>query len=430
MTRRWRALSTIMFAGLALIGSATLQQAQSNILAQWVQLGPDGTSTARAITDDACPSVSFDGIAVPMSVRSEPAQKFGNAPTAQFTVRGCEVAVPAGAIAATLDGKPLPLARPNPQRIVMFGDSGCRLVTGGAVQACNDPNSWPFAKIAAEAAAARPDLVIHVGDYEYREGPCPPGNNGCAGSPWGYGWDAWNADFFEPAAPLFAAAPWIMVRGNHEDCNRAGEGWFRFLDRLPLEPACRDLTGDFVVRLGNFGVVVVDGAKAADPKGDPSELVALLRRQFAEILDKIPDNAWLTAHRPFNAMLATPGGAPSNIISNKVLQLALGPDVPASVRMIVSGHIHFFQAVDFGGVRPPQLVVGTGGDKLDRMPPVSVVGADINGRTVVNSATYSGFGYMVWDRLTNDIWAGTLFDVDGKPINHCRLADRLLSCGS
>jgi hypothetical protein len=45
---------------------------------------------------------------------------------------------------------------------------------------------------------------------------------------------------------------------------------------------------------------------------------------------------------------------------NKLLRLALGADMPAGVRMIVSGHIHFFQAVDFGGVRPPQLVVGTG----------------------------------------------------------------------
>jgi hypothetical protein len=32
-----------------------------------------------------------------------------------------------------------------------------------------------------------------------------------------------------------------------------------------------------------------------------------------------------------------------------------------------------------------------------------VVGADINGHKVVDSATYSGFGYMVWDRLDSDI---------------------------
>ena len=97
--------------------------------------------------------------------------------------------------------------------------------------------------------------------------------------------------------------------------------------------------------------------------------------------------------------------------------------------MIVSGHIHSFQAVDFGGIRPPQLVVGTGGDTLEQMPPMSVTGTDVNGGKVVNFATYSGFGYMVWDHLDN-IWVGTLFDVDGKIITHCRLADRSLNCGS
>ena len=97
----------------------------------------------------------------------------------------------------------------------------------------------------------RPDLVIHVGDYHYRENACPAGNAGCAGSPWGYGWDAWEADVFAPARRLFAAAPWIVVRGNHESCNRAGQGWWRFLDPRPLAPhqdcnvAADDGIGDY-----------------------------------------------------------------------------------------------------------------------------------------------------------------------------------------
>ena len=69
---------------------------------------------------------------------------------------------------------------------------------------------------------------------------------GCAGSPWGYGWDAWDADLFTPARPLLAAAPWIVVRGNHESCNRAGQGWWRFLDPRPLVPGrdCNDPAND------------------------------------------------------------------------------------------------------------------------------------------------------------------------------------------
>jgi hypothetical protein len=429
MRQPWRAVNAIIFAAVTLLSAAASQPAEAKILAQWVELGPAGSSV-RAITDEACPSVTFNGTAVPMGVRSEPDEKFGGGvKPAQFPVRGCEVAVPAGSAVATLDGKPLPLAKPNPQRIVMFGDTGCRLLTGDPTQACNEPNSWPFPKIAAAAAAAHPDLVIHVGDYEYRETACPARNAGCAGSPFGYGWDAWNADFFQPAAPLFAAAPWVMVRGNHENCNRAGEGWIRFLAALPAEPTCRDLTGDFVALLGDFGVVVVDSGKADDPAGDPRKLTATLRQQFLAVRDKIPAHAWLATHRPLNGMLTLPAGAQSNIVSNKVLQLALGDDLPASVQMIASGHIHFFQAVDFGGARPPQLVVGIGGDNLEGMPAKSVAGTEINGLKVVNAVTHSGFGYMVWDRLDNDVWTGTLFDADSKPIDHCRLVERSLSCG-
>ena len=202
---------------------------QARVLSQWVELGPDGTSNVRAITDDACPSVLFDGAPTPMAVRSAPDQKIENVKPAAFPVWGCVVAVPAGAVAAVLSGKPLPLARPNPQRILIFGDTGCRLAPGNPTQDCNDPVAWPFPKIAAMAASARPDLVIHVGDYHYRETACPGDARGCAGSPFGYGWDA--------AAPLLAAAPWVLVRGNHEACSRAGEGWFRFMDRLPMERA-------------------------------------------------------------------------------------------------------------------------------------------------------------------------------------------------
>jgi predicted phosphodiesterase len=416
----------LIAAHLAILAVISPPAAEARIFAQWVELGPDGASTVRAITDDLCPQVIFDGVPAPMNVRAEPGQKIENVKPAVFSVRSCELPVPPVAVAATLDGRVLPLPRPNPQRILVFGDTGCRIARD-ELQDCDDPAAWPFPKIAAAAAKARPDLIIHVGDYHYREAPCPAERKGCAGSPWGYGFDAWNADFFEPAAPLFAAAPWIMVRGNHEDCARAGEGWIRFLDFLPASSNCRDLTGIFVARLGDFGIIVVDGARADDSKGDIGKLAGLLRGQFAEVAAKVPAEAWLVSHRPLNAMRSAPGRS-TNEVENAVQEKAFGSIMPPGVRMAVAGHIHFFQAVDFGGARPPQLVVGTGGDNLAEAPTVSVIGAAINGRKVVNSVTYSGFAYMVWDR-TGNLWTGRLFDADGKALDRCRLLDRSLTCG-
>src|SRR5258707_5751574 len=153
----------------ALLGLAPLQDAQAKILSQWVEMGPDGNASVRIITEDACPSVTFDGRPVPMSVRAEPGRSFGNVKPALFPVRSCEAPVPPDAIAAVLDGKPLPLPRPNPQRILVFGDTGCRLASGNPTQDCHDINAWPFPKIAAAAAAARPDLVVPLGDSSYPE---------------------------------------------------------------------------------------------------------------------------------------------------------------------------------------------------------------------------------------------------------------------
>ncbi len=104
---------------------------------------------------------------------------------------------------------------------------------GSLVQPCNDARQWPFAAIARKAADLKPDLVIHVGDYLYRgervSGELMPD---VRGTPFGDNWPEkkrWAADFFTPAQPLLAAAPWVFVRGNHEDCQRAGPGWTRLL---------------------------------------------------------------------------------------------------------------------------------------------------------------------------------------------------------
>ena len=100
--------------------------------------------------------------------------------------------------------------------------------------------------------------------------------------------------------------------------------------------------------------------------------------------------------------------------------------MPAGVRRRWAA-VHFFQAVDFGGSRRA-IVVGTGGDALTNMEPMSMVGTDINGQRVVNSVTRLGFGYMIWERDGAD-WLGTLYDVDAKALDRCRLVVRSLNCG-
>ena len=101
------AFNIIVFA---LVLAVPLGDAHAKIYAQWVQLGSDGRASARAITDEAWPSVSLDGVSVTMPVRSQPGQPFGNVAPAQFPVRGCEAAVPPGTL-YDVDDKPLDRCR-------------------------------------------------------------------------------------------------------------------------------------------------------------------------------------------------------------------------------------------------------------------------------------------------------------------------------
>jgi predicted phosphodiesterase len=436
MIRKSFGVTLAVFASLTLASSF----AHAETFA-WVQLGAGEEISARAIVEDgSCPTFAADGTRLAVSVRSDRSHIMDKVSPGtdlnQVTV--CEAVVPNGTTSLTMtQERPgqgpatsiLPLPPREIRRIVMFGDSGCRIkktTTELDLQDCNNTDAWPYEKVVTQAAKAKPDLVIHVGDYHYRENQCP--NPRDCGTIWGYGFAAWKADFFKPSQRLFEAAPWIMVRGNHEDCGRAGEGWFRFLDHAPMANECRDLTGFFVVKRSNLGFVVMDNAHAEEPTGDDAakaRLVALLHDQFRQVASDIPSEAWLLSHRPLNALRYD--SRSGSVAENDIEQQAIGRDLPAGVRMVVSGHIHIFEALSFAGRRAPQLVIGTGGDNLEDIPPQRSRGVDVNHARVNRGLVFSRFGYMVWNKDGN-AWNGTFYDDDGRALTQCTLKMRTLTC--
>src|SRR5471032_992954 len=149
---------------LALASGASAQAPAKSYA--WVQMVAGGAEIRATAPDGGCPEAVADGRALPLQRRA--------APDDRFPIAVCAARLPDGAAAISIGGAPLPLPRPATRRILIFGDTGCRL-KGAAVQDCNDPRAWPFALVARVAAARKPDLVIHVGDYYYRETPCPAG---------------------------------------------------------------------------------------------------------------------------------------------------------------------------------------------------------------------------------------------------------------
>jgi len=366
----------------------------------------------------------------------------------EFAVLTCEAIVPAGARRAAVDGHRLALLRAPVTRIVVIGDTGCR-IKGSVGQACNDAAQFPFARIATHAAAWHPQLVVHVGDYLYRETACPTGNSGCAGSPWGYGWDAWAADFFVPGAPLLAAAPWVVVRGNHESCLRAGQGWWRLLDPRPgiagrdCNDASDDATGDagsaYAVPLGrNAQVIVTDLAAVTDAVSPPeSERFADTARVWRDIerLSRRAAFNFVATHKPILGFTSGKGmGAPVRTATDGIASVfqTLAPGVlPPAVDVVLSGHEHVWEQVSYSGRLPSQFITGFSGTQEDTVPLPAQLPADVQTAGVAPdrfSSWIDGFGYMTLERRSDQRWIAKVWDVRGEVVNRCRIDGRRSSC--
>ena len=430
-------------------------------VARWIQMAPGSsvnailagawgdeptsifpTVLARAvISGGACPVVRLDrGIVVPMRVRftgaqltnlpgaagatngkagypqyfvqnTAPATFASGVPMATTAWAECETVLPYGFRTATVDGVDLKLPVLFPSTILVTADTGCRMngalaSNGGNQQDCSSPTAFPWAFLAGWEATFKPDLIVHVGDWFYRDTNCNNTFPGCLDttSPnyetWGDTLDSWNADVLFPAAPLLAAAPWVMTRGNHESCGRGARGWFALLDPYPFNynsVACApstpatpangvanhtaDFEPSYVVPAGGVNFLVHDSSLAND-----SAVATALAQNYdldlTNLLNAVGPNSInvFTTHKPsFGLTYGAQGtpAAPNDTAGDYTEQAvfaggtyaasAFANGVPANIGLFLSGHIHQFQYVDFtdNSHYAPQLIVGQGGTLLD-----------------------------------------------------------------
>ena len=399
--------------------------ARAEVLNHWVQYAPGGQVLVRALTTEtACPGLTVDSAAVTMQPRF---------PTSDaFPVLMCEARFAIGPATALMDGVEMRLPPTHPGRIAVVGDTGCRL-KGRAIQACNDPAKFPLARTAQLVATFNPDLIVHVGDYYYREDACPAGNEGCAGSPHGDNWASWNADLFTPARALLQAAPLVLTRGNHESCARGSEGWFRLLDPRPYDPAAPDcangsaydFTPSYQVSLGGLTLLVHDSSYADDMKID-AHTVDIYKADLARAVAALPGPAIMVTHKPTYGLIAVAGQGTDAVVSggNATEQELFAGGVPMPIRLLLSGHIHNFQYTDLGGQYAPQFVVGDSGTALDPLfvpsPPAgSTFTTAAGGSTQLHhAADLAEFGFAILDPVEEGYMA-RLYNLAGTPIERC-----------
>ncbi|WP_181373107.1 metallophosphoesterase [Massilia glaciei] len=450
-----------LLAGALLAGCAATHTPGAPDFSSFVVLGEQGAATARVIGALAsCPQISIDGLPRAMATRARAATIAAQRPVAEprdakpaaFPVLTCEAALPAGTRSAAVLGRALPVPASRLRRIVVIGDTGCRMVRrDNQFQACNDPAAFPFAAIAAAAAAWEPELVVHVGDYHYREQACPAGNAGCAGSPWGYGWDTWRDDFFGPARALLGAAPWVMARGNHESCKRAGQGYWRFLDPRPLLPrrdcnapaddALGDYSDAYAVPLGGDAQLIVFDTANTHWRGFDRRDVRMRKygatyRQVEALTHGAAHNIGVN-HHPILS-LANFGTAAAPRLSGGDQGLidafgAVSPGLlPPKMSAILSGHIHQWEQISFSSGHPSQFVSGISGSAQGGAPLPSPLPPDASpapgARTENVSSWVNGFGYMTMERDGADSWDVRVWDRDGKLRNTCSLKGKKSLC--
>ena len=99
---------------------------------------------------------------------------------------------------------------------------------------------------------------------------------------------------------------------------------------------------------------------------------------------------------------------------------------PKNIELMISGHIHAFEAINYGGDVAPQLVAGNSGDTLTTVPK-EISGLNLGGLPVSSGLTLPGFGFLLLIRDGAD-WRIDVYDVQGAKQKTCKFSARRLSC--
>ncbi len=444
----------------------------NQVLAAYVLYGQntagEAQPMARVVLDDthvSCPQLTATGQnSVPMTPRINPDPN-------NFPITVCEALYPfSQSMQVGTSGLKLPQIKQQIKTITVFGDTGCK----ASHQDCSlDSANWPFPALIKAAANHPPDVILHMGDYNYSGTPGNININGIgqvavydagdnttqglcqipgpyygqnsSGSDFPDSWTHWQTDFFAAAQPMFAVAPWVFARGNHELCSRAGPGWFFLLDPnssllgqyqaqlscpAATNPTPEVLTPPYLVSLKGLNLAVVDSANACDSGWLHADNY---RNQFSIVKQLIHNNkntTWVQTHRPLWGVDQLDNNGSCGIdsgkycIINQTMQAAVAEtSLPESVDLIMSGHMHRFQVLDFKATKhADQFVVGNSGVKLSGLHPKKTKTLTIDGQ----QATIMGikqFGYMSFQLQGSKNWQGQLLNPTlAKPV--------LLSCDS
>ena len=139
-------------------------------------------------------------------------------------------------------------------------------------------------------------------------------------------------------------------------------------------------------------------------------------------------SAWLLSHQPFWAFRREAGRYEARRTGHCQRYSAVGMEGGAlpDIALILSGHLHMFQALGFADGRPPQIVTGNSGTELARRIRGPFNGRKIARTTVSSSAIIRKFGFTELNKQATG-WELSVEGLKGKELL-CTLAGAALTC--
>ncbi len=317
-------------------------------------------------------------------------------------------------------------------KIAVLGDTGCRLketTSKNSYQKCSDTTEWPYAQVIQSIVKENFDFAIHTGDYHYREQCSDPVLCSAYTKSIGYGWSAWWDDFYGPTQALFKKAPILLVRGNHEDCNRAYSGWniLSPLNRKFTE-ACEEIEPYQWIEMGdlifiNFDDSAYEDRKEMSPAEQQKHLNVLMKIHERIDLVSTKKEIWFLAHKPVYAYTADKKNrAEIKPITPNLQNAMQTAGLLNKVDYILSGHIHNQQLV-LNKDSLAQIIVGHSGSALDPF------NEKIKNKKLI-STTYTpfSFGYALFERQGFKKWKMQFKNTAGQLEMQCLVVGKKISC--
>ncbi len=362
-------------------GLQDLQQEELRgpILYSWVQavatrVGEKNSHAIRLITSlDSCPNLNYtDGSILVGQVRAEK-----NPP--KFPELVCEYPFYFDKPVEMDKGVTYPIIK-DPTEVAIIGDTGCN-----SSQDCSDSNSWVFPKVSERLTFdVSGQFTLHVGDYIYQKKLCPDGSESCDLSLQGKSFKVWQKEFFEPLSKAFKTQVFGFIRGNHEDCEFAYEGFFRYLGAFKYNQECVVKEEPWTYTVGPYRFGFFDSAHASSSKAKDTEIY---QRDMQDIHKKFEEHkeegkvSFLVTHVPFWGfvpncwkMICKPDFMVYQYTRKTITLQKAYKDYLTSLKeqnkeklfkYFISGHLHYYDVLTFKDHDETQFVVGTSGAKLN-----------------------------------------------------------------